>query len=298
MNHTFQIIPLTVEARGEVISSNIVEYRELVRQALSSINRDLKTDEQFGQAELDAKALKEAEEAVKAAKNKALADAESLHELFAAMDATSEEIRTARLDLENQIKKRKDEVRTEIMETSIAQLDIDPRDARKHFLPGFQSAIKGKRTIETMTSSCNEFRIEIQNRINESRSSIQKFTGKFGSSLVPDKRELELKERDAVEAELLRRYEANQAAEEAAKLKAELAQAKATMAPSMSPTLAPSLTEDEEWKEMEATVKASFAMIKQHRDRLTHPTNATRISTFGTMVNQAWKEVKNMEVSA
>lgn len=57
----FSIIPLTIETRGEIVTNNLAEFRELVREALGNINRDLTTDEEFGQAELDVKALKAAE---------------------------------------------------------------------------------------------------------------------------------------------------------------------------------------------------------------------------------------------
>lgn len=45
MKQAFQIIPLTVEARGDIITNNLPEFREFVREALGNINRDLKTDD-------------------------------------------------------------------------------------------------------------------------------------------------------------------------------------------------------------------------------------------------------------
>lgn len=329
MNHPFTIIPLTIEARGEVISSNINEFRELVREALGTINRDLQTDEQFGQAELDAKALKEAEENVKSAKDKALADAESLHALFVAMDETSEEIRKARLDLETQIKKRKEEVKSEIVEEFLAAFDIDPTTARKHFLAGLQSNIKGKRTVESMRTACRVFQTTQQARIIEARASIERFVGKFGKDLVMDARDLELKGREAVEAELMRRHEAKQAADEAAKLKAEADKAKAEAAkanqalaeankpPAAPVTSPPSNVEqgpwkeagtsvavaepvtstevhnqhiDAEWKEFKAACLAAFVPLKTAREGLKHSKNIAKANIFANAINKVWKE--------
>jgi len=323
---TFTIIPLKIEAKGEVISSNIDEFRELVKAALGTINRDLQTDEQFGQAELDAKALKEAEEAVKTAKDKALQDAESLHALFVAMDETSEEIRKARLELETQIKKRKEEIKTEIVEEFLEKFDIDPKDARRQFLTGLQTQIKGKRTVESMKTACRTYQSSQQAEIIKSRATIERFEAKFGKDLTMDRRELELKSPDSVEAELVRRMEAKKAAAEAAKLKAEADAAKASEAkakaelaeankpkeepvkagassrmPMMAPAAAPAeaapavATEeapgvDEEWNAFKASCLAAFGPIKIARDALKHSKNITKAQSFANAINSAWRD--------
>lgn len=229
-NHTFEIIPLTIEARGEVINSNINEFRELVREALGNINRDLKTDEQFGQAELDVKALKGAEDAVKSAKDKALQDAESLHALFLAMDETCEEIRAPRLELEKLIAKRKEEVKAELVEDALATFDIDAMDARRNFLKPLQDAMKGKRTLDSMRTALRIYATTRQAVIGKSREVIERIENAHGTELTLDKRALELLTPDAVEAELRRRFEARKAAAEAARLQAEAAAAKAEAA--------------------------------------------------------------------
>lgn len=329
MKNTQTEIVLAIEARGEIISSNFPAFAEMVRTRLGEINRDLATDEDFDQADADAKAIAGAESALKLAKENALADAEQLHALFEGIDGLSAELAAARLDLASQIRKRKEEMKSEIVEEFLAAFDIDPRDARKHFLDGLQCAIKGKRTIESMRSACQIYHVTQQRRITEARESIDRFVGKFGPDLVMDRRELELKGREAVEAELVRRYEAKQAADEAAKLKAEAdaarseaAKAQAALveankppaAPVVTPTPAkadnvvpfaleatsPTITEDEEWKQVTATVAAAFALIKEHRERLIHPRNLNRLMAFGPLVNHAWKEIQTIgtEVSS
>lgn len=155
---------------------------------------------------------------------------EQLKALVDGLNETAEEIRVPRLELEKLIAKRKDEVKTEIIEESLAAFDIDPRDARKHFLSGLQNAIKGKRTVESMRTACRVYQTTQQAMIIQSRASVERFVGKFGPELVMDRRELELKNVEAVEAELVRRIEAKKAADEAAKLKAEADAAKADAA--------------------------------------------------------------------
>jgi hypothetical protein len=230
MNHAFTIIPLTIEARGEVIASNVDEVRDLVRAALANINRNLTTDEEFGQAELDVKALKGAEEDFTSAKEKALRDAESLHNLFAALDATVEEIRNPRLELEKLIAKRKEEVKSELIEEALATFDIDPRDARKNFLPGLQTAIKGKRTLDSMRTALRVYTTTQQAVITSNRKSIQTFESAHGQDLTMDRTELELKSSEYVTGELRRRFEAKKAADERKRLEDEAAAARAAEA--------------------------------------------------------------------
>ena len=86
MSEQLVIIPLNVSAKGEVLSSNLAEFRASVKTVLDSISLTPETDEEFGLAEQNVKMLKGAEDTVKAAREKALKDAESLHEFFAALD--------------------------------------------------------------------------------------------------------------------------------------------------------------------------------------------------------------------
>lgn len=330
MNRAFTIIPLTIEARGEIIANNLPEFRELVREALGNINRDLKTDEEFGQAELDVKALKEAEEAVRAAAIKSFD--EKLKALVDGLNETAEEIRTPRLELEKLIAKRKDEVKSEIIEEFLAAFDIDPKDARKHFLAGLQTQIKGKRTAESMRTACLVYQTTQQAMIIKSRASIERFVGKFGPELVMDRRELELKNVESVEAELVRRMEAKKAADELAKSQAEAAAAKAeadkanqALAESSKPPAPPAtperespddapwrvretqagastptdawddshtapLSADDEWKAFRAECLAAFAPLKVAREKMMHSKNIAKAQGFANSINQAWKE--------
>ena len=54
-------IVLVIEAKGEVVSSNFFQFADMVRARLGEINRDLATDDDFDQADADAKAIAGAE---------------------------------------------------------------------------------------------------------------------------------------------------------------------------------------------------------------------------------------------
>jgi uncharacterized protein YunC (DUF1805 family) len=324
MNHAFQIIPLTIEAKGEIIQNNLPEFRELVREALGNINRDLVTDEQFGQAELDVKALKEAEDAVRTAAVKAFDD--QLKALVDGLNETAEEIRVPRLELEKIIAKRKEDVKSEIAEEFLAAFDIDPKDARKHFFARLKGEMSGKRTVESMRKACRIYQTTQQAMIAQSRASIERFVGRFGADLVMDRREMELKSVEVVEAELIRRIEAKKAAEEAVKLKAEAEAAKAEAAkaqtalaeankppvppanpsrpqpqpdnveqgppqPSGVESLAPAEeTADQEWAAFKTKCLGAFKPLKEAREVLKHSSNIAKATIFSNAINKLWRE--------
>lgn len=332
MNHAFAVIPLTIEARGEIITNNLPEFRELVREALGNINRDLKSDEDFGQAELDVKALKQAEDTVRAAALQAFD--EKLKQLVDGLNETAEEIRAPRLELEKLIAARKEEVKAELIAAAMDKLDCAPRLRQSTYGKSVSEAIKGKRTLDSMQKAL-EVIVTIHNgTIRKNRDAIGAFALEHGEDLLPDADELETKSPDSVEAELRRRIEAKRAAierkrleDEAAKAKAEaqaaIREAEAAKAPAkvdplnphnlpkppkigsipvganVVPFNAPSdePTEAAEWAAFKSAVLTSFGPLKAAKAMLKHPRNVERASAFAQAVNVAWNAMKEMEVA-
>lgn len=319
MNHAFSIIPLTIEARGEIITNNLPEFRELVHEALANINRELKSDEEFGQAELDVKALKEAEDAVRAAAVKSFDD--KLKALVDGLNETAEEIRAPRLELEKLIAKRKDEVKAEIVEDYLVAFDVDPTLARKHYLAGLQNALKGKRTVASMDNACMVYQKTQQAMILKCREVLDRFEKAHGADLTMDRRTLELETPEGLEAELRRRFEAKRAADEQSKLKAEAdaaradaEKAKRELAESSKPPAPPENVTDgpwsgmetacgeaplvltaepsaaEEWAGFKAACIAAFGPIKIAREGLKHSSNIAKAQGFANAMNAGWKE--------
>lgn len=227
MNHTFELIPLTIEIVGSVKANNLEEIMPMIREGLAAINRQPATDEEFGQAEQDVKKLKAVEDALKGAKDKALADAASIQILFAAIDDASEELRVARLELEKIIASEKERRKGELVEEALGLFDIDPLDARRHFLTPLKEAMKGKRTLDSMKTALRIYAVTRQAVITKSREIIDRIEKAHGEDLTLDRRSLELLNPDAVEAELRRRFEDRKARQEKARLEAEVAAQKA-----------------------------------------------------------------------
>ncbi len=304
MTTTTTEIILSIEARGEIVSSNFPAFAEMVRARLGEINRDLQTDEDFDQADADAKAIAGAEIALKDAKAKALADAEQLYALFEGIDGLSAELAAARLDLAGQIKRRKEEIKSEIVEEFLSAFDIDPKLARKHFLVGLQTQIKGKRTNESMRTACRVYQTTQQAMIGKCREVLASFEKAHGQDMIHDQRELELEKPEGLEAELRRRFEAKRAREEAAKLKAEAdaakaeaAKAQAALAEANKPPAAPVTSKaghnqgvDAEWKKFKSACLAAFAPLKTARENLKNSKNIAKAMIFSNAINKIWKE--------
>ncbi len=316
------LIPIEIEVRGEVVSSNFLAFAGMVRARLSEINRTLSTDEDFDQAAADAKIIAGAEDALKAAKQQALADAEQLHTLFAQIDDLSGELATVRKDLAKQIDTRKEEIRREIITAALARFDeIEAPAAKAAFRKSVEESLKGKRTVATMQKAVDVVMIVHLATIKSNRGRIASFEAAHGTSMTLDFRDLELKTPDTVEAELRRRFDLKKAEEERQRLKAEAdfaklsaKQAQEALAESTKPPAPPAappasvpaadesspwesggkplgVSEGEEWTAFENTLRGIFPAVKAAREALTHTRNIARAGVFAASMNNAWKNL-------
>jgi len=303
---------LAIVVKAEVLSNNIGPFREYIRGILAEINRDLSTDEDFGQAEADTKGLKAAEDALKSAKDKALSDAEALHAVLTDLDATGEEIRAVRLELEKKITTEKDRRKSELLAEAMDRLECAPRLRQSVYGRSVAEALKGKRTIDSMRKALDIVVTCHNATISKSRGQIESFTAAHGEAMVPDREELETRQPDAVEIELRRRFEAKKAEdarkrleEEAAKARAEAEAARreteavknpdppvgpiaaAPAAEALELTAQPS--DREEWIAFEGKVRAALRELKPIRESLIHQKNISRAQVFANALNQAWQ---------
>jgi putative phage-type endonuclease len=157
-----QLPALRIEVTGMVTASNLDAFKAHAMQVFSGINTELKTDQDFANAETTVKWCSEVEDKLKAAKEHALSQTESIDALFKAIDDIAAEARRKRLELDKLVKSRKDSIRTEIVMDSAKALQdhIDQIDATlggRIRMPkvhaNFAEAIKGKRTIDSLNDA-------------------------------------------------------------------------------------------------------------------------------------------------
>jgi len=149
---------LRIEVTGAVTASNLAEFRETALAAIRSVNRTLKTDQDFADAERAVKWCSEVESRLRAAKEHALSQTASIDALFKALDDIGTEARTVRLDLDRLVTRRKTEVKEEAvaaarraLEQHVAALNNEIAPLRLPAIAAdFAGAIKGLKSVASM----------------------------------------------------------------------------------------------------------------------------------------------------
>lgn len=312
-NKPFEPLPLMIHVKGEVVSDNLDAFVECVNGWLAKVKKDLQTDEDFGQAEIDVKAMKAIETTVSESLEAALNEAKQVRELLSKAGDAAESVRKSRLALERQIKDQKEKVKAGIIADALASIE---RKARCSLNIGagyngkLSDAAKSKRTVASLRQAVDAARIEIEANIDCCSVILANFEEEHGKALIMDAAELVHQNDQILIAELRRRvelHEADQKRKEAeAKLKAEEdrrkaeesakaeAEKKAADPLPQVPTQHASATrigepnEAAEWAEFTVAVKEAFEPLKGARKKLTHPENIDRAAKFAAAVGNAW----------
>jgi putative phage-type endonuclease len=172
---------LRIEVTGMVTHSNLAEFKATALGAIKSVNRDLKTDQDFADAEQAVKWCGEVESRLEAAKDHALSQTSSIDALFKTIDDISAEARKVRLDLEKLVKARKDSIRGEIVSEAVAVFAAHVREANVSVSPmqlpiisaDFGGVIKGKRTVASIRSAVDTELARVKVQVNETAGRIR-----------------------------------------------------------------------------------------------------------------------------
>jgi len=229
---------LRIEVTGMVTASNLDAFKAHALDAIASINRNLVTDQDFADAEQAVKWCGDVEDRLKAAKQHALSQTETIDRLFSAIDDITAEARSTRLELDKLVKAAKEQRRLEIKTGAEQALAVHIAAINKRLgkvqLPpiacDFAGAIKGKRTIASLQDGADSelARAKIEaNRIAESietnLASLRTLAADH-AFLFSDAQHLVLKDNEALEAIIKGRiaeHEAEEKAKAAARAEAE-----------------------------------------------------------------------------
>ena len=158
---------LILNVKTDIISQNVADFATQVKTYLAGINTVLKTDDDFAQAEADCKDLKAIEDNTRAAIKAVLEGNADVAKLVATAEASAEELRTTRLQLEKLVKAQKAQVRADIIARTKnaihAQIDVADETIRPALrkvlrvseLDGIlDEAAKGKKTLAGLEKGC------------------------------------------------------------------------------------------------------------------------------------------------
>lgn len=170
---------LFVDVVGEVTSTNIATFKDVVLQRIADVKTDLVTDQDFVDAEATVKFFTKAEKDLENAKAQALAKTTSIEQLFNTIDELKESMRTKRLDLNKQVTEQKKQRKAELFNNGVRALDAFVADLNtklsgaqiKKPLVDFMGAIKGKKNFSSMESAIDDAlaagKIEATNEFNK-----------------------------------------------------------------------------------------------------------------------------------
>ena len=155
---------LRIELTGAVTASNLAEFRDHAIAVFRGIRTDLRTDQDFADAEQTVKWCEDIESRLSAAKDYALSQTASIDALFRAIDSISAEARTKRLALDRLVTSRKQQIRADIVaqgQTSLAEhyrtinasLGEHAIRVPNTLLTELAHAVKGKRSVMSQTDA-------------------------------------------------------------------------------------------------------------------------------------------------
>ena len=178
---------LVVRATGMVESSNLAEFEASARATLANINTDLQTDDDFADAEKAVKFCKEVEQRLNATLEQVMGQMSSVDEVVRSIKGIGEEFRQKRLKLDKDVKAQKEQRKLEILNTAKDAWQKHVGDLEKALeseaggLPvtlnysnaDFAGAMKGKKTIASLQSACDDEMARAKIEANEIASVIR-----------------------------------------------------------------------------------------------------------------------------
>lgn len=171
---------LSVQVQGMVTASNLKAFEESARTALANIKTDLKTDNDFADAEKSIKFCKEVETRLTGAKDQVIGQMGSVDEVIRLIDSLHEEFRQKRLKQEKGVKAQKEQRKAEILSEYRQSFSEYPRhmlaDVHK-YMPAinadFAGVMKGLKTMTSIRSACDDELARAKIEANEIASVIR-----------------------------------------------------------------------------------------------------------------------------
>lgn len=149
---------LRIDARGEITASNLDDFKEVALERINSINMALETDQQFADADADAKWLRDVSSAMKQAGKQVRANMQSVDAVLNVLEQLDEIATKKAINLEKLVKSEKDVRKQLIIQDAQQELDAHVTALNQrlgaNWLPrvagGFAETIKGLKSLDSM----------------------------------------------------------------------------------------------------------------------------------------------------
>tara|TARA_R110002049_G_scaffold89772_1_gene225563 strand:- start:7945 stop:9588 length:1644 start_codon:yes stop_codon:yes gene_type:complete len=147
------------EMNGLALTSNLGEFKAAADALVVKANSTIETDQDFADAEARQKIFTKAESDIKAIAEKVLSEAVDIEKFTKDLQYIGEQIRQARLAESKQIKSRKEEIKTQIVNAATNEINQHNEIFAKLKLQvptvdiSVTDAMKGKKTIDSLTDA-------------------------------------------------------------------------------------------------------------------------------------------------
>lgn len=178
---------LNVQVFGEITTeTNLVEFKARSVEMINGIKDKLETDQDFKDADVTAKFLKQAEEKLELTKEQALSKTASLNELFTTLDEVKGLMKQARLRLDKQVAADKKNRRLELVDKGQGRIvehmlktneEFEPRKILVSLVaPDLWQSIRGMSSFDNMAAAISDdvarFKVEVNQRAAHIRNSL------------------------------------------------------------------------------------------------------------------------------
>lgn len=189
---------LHIQVKGEVVTSNLEEFKAKSIAIIESINTDPESDQDFADAEKTIKAIKESRKRLKAAKDNMLSQAETIYNANTVIDDLDERLKSTQSTLTKSVDIKKRAIRQGLLldaanAVKAYSVDVHTKNNFNHFgvsIPiiatDFGSVIKGKKLFSSMQSALDDAvaaaKIEIDqlaDQINKNLKFFQEEAGEY-----------------------------------------------------------------------------------------------------------------------
>jgi len=187
---------------------------------LKDFNATLRSDEDFERASADVATLKGAEEALESARVAILESAGDINATLTSMADLRGEIASKRLAISRQIDAEKTKVRAGMLAGALAGIQCATH-LRPRYTGKLEAAMKGKRSIENISSALRAEVETINSGIIECQAALDTFESRNGRAMTADRDTLELMDPGTLAGELARRKDRSDHEVEKRRLEAE-----------------------------------------------------------------------------
>lgn len=158
-----QLPALSVITRGEVVQSNLPQFKQAAIGFIKSVNTDLQTDQDFVNAKAFVKYALDGEERLEAQKGAILAQTSDIETAIRTIDDVKAELRAKRLEIDKIVKIREQSIKIEIKLAGETEW-LKHKDGLQAGIKGIQlivnapdlaGAMKNKRAIDSLRNAVN-----------------------------------------------------------------------------------------------------------------------------------------------